>query len=82
MALCIRWPENMQFKGYITVEKRSQAPTLTLTQTRCGLKVSLGGGGGQSFYGINLIIIQTELKDGLVVSTNSIFEKNVVHRYH
>ena len=43
--------------------KRSLAPTLTLTQTKCGLKVSLG----LSFYGINQRIMRTNLKTVVVV---------------
>ena len=51
-----------QFFKTALCQKQSHAPTLILTQTKCDLKVFLGDYYLLSFYGINLIIMQTELK--------------------
>ena len=55
--------------------KRSHTPTLTLTKTKCGLKVSLGD---LSFFGINLRILQTELKMVIVIADKVSFYEETV----
>ena len=52
--------------------KRSYTPTLT--QTKCGLKVSLGD---ISFYRINLRIMQTELKMVIVIVDKVSFNEEI-----